>query len=492
LNIAFVSSEVVPFSKTGGLADVVGALPCALEKLGHRAVVFAPAYRQSRRCGVPIEPTDIRVLISVGAKQVAGRLLVSKLPNSNVPVYLVEQDGYYDRPELYGEGGHDYRDNCERFIFFCRAVMQSLSALGLPIDVLHCNDWQSGLIPAYLDIEHASVPFYRDIASLFTIHNMAYQGCFWHWDMLLTGLDWKYFNWHQMEFHGDLSLLKTGIVFADAITTVSPQYAQEIQLEPLGCGLQGVLRHRSDVLSGIINGVNYDTWDPRHDPLIPANYDVHNWATGKASCKAALQQELHLPVEPHHPLIGLVGRLADQKGWDLVAQVMQRWLSYRDVQWVILGTGDERYHKLLHQLSQEHPHRVAARLEFSDALAHRIEAGADMFVMPSRYEPCGLNQLYSLRYGTVPIVHHTGGLADTIVDATVENLAARTANGFSFTNYSTQYLEETLTRACHVYRDQEAVWRQLVETAMTQDWSWSHSAQQYTELYARIVAEKRS
>ncbi len=323
MNIAFVSSEAVPFAKTGGLADVVEALPRELERLGHHPVVFLPCYRHARRSGMPLESTDIDVSVVVGAKTVPGRLLRSRLPNSQVPVYLIEQDAYFDRPELYRENGHDYKDNCERFAFFCRAVMQSMSAIGIPIDVLHCNDWQTGLLPAYLQIEHAHVPFYRRIASLFTLHNMAYQGSFWHWDMLLTGLDWKYFNWHQMEFHGHLNLLKTGLVFADAINTVSPQYAQEIQHAPAGVRLGDCPASSQRCAERHLNGVNYDTWDPRHDQLIPANYDEHTWQQGKASCKAAIQQELGLPQQPRQPLIGLVGRLADQKGWDLVAEVMQ-------------------------------------------------------------------------------------------------------------------------------------------------------------------------
>jgi len=491
LNIAFVSSEVVPFAKTGGLADVVEALPRELEKLGHNPIVFVPAYRQARRCGMPLEPTDMEVSVVVGSKVVPGRVLRSHLPQSRVPVFLIEQDSYFDRPQLYRENGSDYKDNCERFAFFCRGVMQALGAIGMPIDLLHCNDWQTGLLPAYLRIERAHLPFYNRMATLLTLHNMGYQGRFWHWDMLLTGLDWKYFNWHQMEFHGELNLLKTGIVFADAINTVSPQYAREIQNEPWGHGLEPVLRHRSDVLSGIINGVNYDTWDPRHDPLIPATYDETSWVAGKAKCKAALQHELGLSVQADSPLVGLVGRLAEQKGWDLVGALMERLASSRDVQWAILGTGEEHYHELLHRLSRRHPDRVSARLEFSDALAHRIEAGADMFVMASRYEPCGLNQLYSLRYGTVPIVHRTGGLADTITDATPENLAASRANGFSFGNYGIADLEETLMRACHMYVHEPAQWAQLVETGMRQDWSWAHSARRYVDLYSQILARKQ-
>jgi starch synthase len=294
-----------------------------------------------------------------------------------------------------------------------------------------------------------------------------------------------------MEFHGHLNLLKTGIVFADAINTVSPRYAQEIQSEPLGCGLAGVLRYRQDVLSGIINGVNYQTWDPSRDPLIAATYQADSWKAGKSACKAALQRELGLPVEPYHPVIGLIGRLADQKGWDLVGEVMQRWVGHRDVQWAILGTGEDQYHRLLQRLSASHSNKVAVRLEFSDPWAHRIEAGSDMFVMASRYEQCGLNQLYSLRYGSVPVVHHTGGLADTITDATPQALADGTANGFSFSTYDVEHLEQTLNRACHVYGHEPDRWQQLVTTGMNQDWSWTHSARRYIELYEQLIAQKR-
>ncbi len=490
MNIVFASSEIVPFAKTGGLADVGGALPNELARLGHKPVVFLPAYRQAMQCGQPIEPTDISFSVPVGSKVVPGRLLRSHLPDGDVPVYLVEQNEYFGRDELYRVNGEDYRDNCERFAFFCRAVLQAIGALDLEVDILHANDWQTGLLPAYLRVEYGGVPGYQQIASLFTLHNLAYQGHFWHWDMLLTGLDWKYFNWHQMEFHGHLNLLKTGIVFADAVNTVSPQYALEIQHEPLGCGLEGVLRSRRDVLSGILNGVSYDVWNPAHDRALDTTFNAENWPDGKAKCKAALQQELGLPVEPRVPLIGLIGRLAGQKGWDLVADVMQKWVGHRDVQWAILGTGEAEYHKLLSKLSTDYPSRVAARLEFSDRMAHRIEAGADMFVMASQYEPCGLNQLYSLKYGAVPIVHHTGGLADTITDATPENLDAGKANGFSFLEYNTAALERTIERACDLYWSHPDLWSNLVTCGMNQDWSWSQSAQQYIELYSHIRAAK--
>lgn len=492
VNILIASSEVAPFSKTGGLADVCGSLPIALGKLGQRSMVITPAYRSLLKSGLVTRPLNVQLEIPIGGKVVRGGLLEGRLPGSDVPIFFVDQPDYFDRRELYRENGEDYRDNCERFVFFSRAVMEAIRELQWPVDVLHCNDWQTALIPALLRNEYGHARGYEDMVSLLTIHNMAYQGNFWHWDMLLTGLDWKYFNWRQMEFYGSLNLLKTGIVFSDAITTVSPQYAQEIQHPPAGCGLEGVLQQRRADLFGIINGVDYDVWNPAVDSHLPVRYDVGNWREGKAACRAALAAELGLPLNQHAPLIGLVGRLADQKGWDLVATVMRRWVQDSGVQWVILGTGEPVYHQLLHSLAKDHPQRVAVRLEFSDRLAHWIEAASDAFLMPSRFEPCGLNQLYSLRYGTVPIVRETGGLADTITDATEENLAAGQANGFSFSAYDAGALEDALRRACNTYAFRPEVWARIVENGMRQDWSWTHSAQQYVDIYHMLRTRKRA
>jgi len=486
VNILLTTSEAVPFAKTGGLADVCGALPIELSRLGHQATVIMPAYRKVQYCGQPIEPLGIEFIVPIGSKMVPGRLSRSRLPEGDVPVYLVEQDHYFDRDELYGADGKDYVDNCERFVFFCRAVMEAIRLLELDVDLIHANDWQTGLVPAYLKVEYRAVPRYERIATLFTIHNMSYQGQFWHWDMLLTGLDWKYFNWHQMEFHGKLNLLKTGLVFTDTISTVSPRYAQEIQNPPLGCGLEGVLQQRRDVLSGILNGVDYDEWDPAIDPHLEANYDAETVDEGKPVCKAALQEELGLPVEPKVPLIGLIGRLTEQKGFDLVADVIQNWVQKVDAQWAVLGTGQPKFHQLFETLAERFPRKVAARLEFSNPLAHRIEAGADIFLMPSRFEPCGLNQLYSLKYGTVPVVRATGGLADTITPAGSGPPQDRPPNGFSFHEYSPMALGETLRRACDAYAQPET-WKQLMATGMSQDWSWARSARQYVELYRTAV-----
>ena len=490
MNILLAGSEAVPFAKTGGLADVMASLPIELERLGHRPMVFLPAYSRAFECGQTIEPIDVRVSVPIGSKTVEGRLLKSVLPGSQVAVYLVQQDEYYRRDGLYGVNGSDFVDNCERFVFFCRAVLEAVRQMRLPVDVLHANDWQTGLMPAYLKAEVRGVPMYDRVASLFTIHNLSYQGVFWHWDMLLTGLDWKYFNWHQMEFYGKLNLMKTGLVFADAINTVSPRYAEEIQTAPIGCGLEGVLQQRREVLSGIVNGVDYRIWDPKTDPHLARNYDEQAFAEGKAACKAALQAELGLPQEHNLPLIGFIGRLVDQKGLDLIAGVLQDWLRTSDAQWVILGTGEAKYQQLLSTLAERFPQKLAVRMTFSDPLAHQIEAGADIFLMPSRFEPCGLNQLYSLKYGTVPVVRATGGLADTVTDTNDGTLKAGTATGFSFRAYEELALAETLRRAIDAWH-QPPLWSRIVSNGMRQDWSWRRSAQQYVELYESILRRTR-
>ena len=490
MNILLAASEAVPFAKTGGLADVCGALPIELSRLGHKPTLILPAYRATTYCGLTIEPLGIDFIVPIGSKMVTGHLLRSRLPDCDVPVYLVQQDQYFDRDELYRADGKDYIDNCERFVFFSRAVLETIRLLDLQVDLIHANDWQTGLVPAYLKTEYSGHPQYEQIASLLTIHNLAYQGTFWHWDMLLTGLDWKHFNWREMEYHGKLNLLKTGLVYADSINTVSPRYAQEIQSSPLGCGLEGVLQHRSAELSGILNGIDVNQWNPATDPHLAANYDVETVAQGKPVCKAALQEEVGLPVVADVPLIGLITRLADQKGLDLVADVIQRWVQEDDAQWVILGTGEPKYHELFGNLAERFPQKVAVRLEFSDPLAHRIEAGSDIFLMPSRYEPCGLNQFYSLRYGTVPAVRATGGLADTITAAGDDPAEDPSANGFRFQEYSPMALGEMLTRACDAYRRPE-VWTQLITTGMSQDWSWARSARQYVELYETTIKRLR-
>ena len=491
MKVVLASSEVVPFAKTGGLADVAGALPRELEKLGHDVAVFMPAYRCIGSSAQVIEPTQIEFVIPVGKQVESGRLLKSNLPNSQVAVYFVDHPEYFDRASLYGADGSDYEDNCERFTFFSRAVMESIRILELDPDIVHCNDWQTGLIPALLQCEYREHPSFQKVVSLITIHNLAYQGAFGHEKMAVTGLDAKYFNWRQMEFYGRLNLLKTGIVFADSISTVSPTYAEEITSPDQGCGLQGVLQSRADRLTGILNGIELSEWNPESDQHIAATFgsefDLGVGNPGKAKCKHALQVEARLDPNPDVPLIGIVGRLATQKGWSLILPVLREYLDSVDAQWVILGTGEPDYHHVLSSLHRSYPHKLGLALGFSNEYAHRIEAGADIFVMPSRYEPCGLNQMYSMAYGTVPIVRRTGGLADTVVNATHETIDNQTANGFSFDEFTAVALQATLAKALRVYNDHRPIWNQLAQTGMRRDWSWGSSAKEYVQLYRQTA-----
>ena len=483
------SSEVVPFAKTGGLADVCGALPIELEKLGHQIDVFMPHYRCVAADKFQIESAKCDLEIPIGKHVEDGSLSVTQLPGSNVKLWLVGHNDYFDREGLYGENGQDYQDNCERFTFFCRGVMESIRLLDLRPDLVHVNDWQTCLIPALLKLEYHNNPLYEKIKSLITVHNLAYQGSFPPEQMTVTGLDWKHFNWEEMEFFGQLNLLKTGLVFSDAINTVSPTYAQEIQTPQQGCALESILQHRSDVLSGIINGIDDQQWNPAVDELIAQKFDRDSWPAGKAACKSALQREFRLRDVPDAPMIGIVGRLATQKGWSLILPVMRRWLEDESnrAQWAILGTGDPDYHTVLSSLQQQFPNRLALTLGFSNELAHKIEAASDMFVMPSEYEPCGLNQMYSMAYGTVPVVRKTGGLADTVIDASLETLGNGTANGFSFSDFSVEALDQALHRAARMYREDKDNWRGLVNRGMGHDWSWRASAKAYESLYESLI-----
>ncbi len=353
------------------------------------------------------------------------------------------------------------------------------------VDIVHCNDWQTGLVPAYMKYRLDQHAWMEHARSVMTVHNLAYQGHFWQHDLPLTGLGWEHFNAEGLEFYGSLNFLKTGILLADMVTTVSPTYAKEITSTWHGCGLDGVLRSKGDRLVGITNGIDTAQWNPAIDGLIPTQYDVTNWQQGKAANKLKLQQRFGLTQDAQLPLIGLVGRLADQKGWDLVIDVLRWHLEQnRPVQWAILGTGEVRYHDALAHLAAQYPDRLGLELGFSNQLAHWIEAAADIFVMPSRYEPCGLNQLYSLRYGTVPVVMATGGLVDTVTDATEENLAAKTATGFHINQFDPFSLDHVIGRALAMRYHQPTLWRQLVETGMQGDWSWGVSAQQYERVYA--------
>lgn len=485
MNILIAASEAAPLAKTGGLADVCGALPKALKRLGHNPTLIMPAYRSTRK--FPIESTGLTVSVWINGVEYRGLILKCDVPQIGVPVYLIEHNGFFDRDGLYNHENEDYGDNCERFVFFCRAVMEAIRLLKLDVDILHVNDWQTGLLPAILHLQYRGVaPGYENIASLMTIHNIAYQGEFPPERMALTGLHWKYFNWLQMECFDRLNLLKTGIVFADGITTVSPNYVNEITQSPGGNGLEGVLRSRWNSLWGIVNGIDTDEWNPETDPLLPYNYNVESVFQQKPLCKVALQRQLHLPERMDVPLVGLVGRLSEQKGFDIAIELIHRKGHWEDIQWVLLGSGDKQMEAELHQLAAKYPQRVAVAVCYSNELAHQIIGASDMFLMPSRFEPCGLTQLYSLRYGTVPIVHATGGLVDTVVDMTDETLADGTATGIHFQFPDVDGATWAIDQAVGKYRHNRQAWEQMVRTGMTIDVSWEKSAQRYVEVYERI------
>ncbi|KPJ53125.1 MAG: glycogen synthase [Planctomycetes bacterium DG_58] len=483
MNVMIVSPEAVPFAKTGGLADVAGALPKYLTKLGVNACLVMPLYQKVTQAGLKLVKLKPTIKVPIGEKVYEGCIWEGRLPDSEAPVYFLDQRDFYNRPELYGTKGKDYTDNCQRFVFFCRGTLELIRALELKIDVLHANDWQSGLIPVYIKTLYADGPDgIGEIATLFTVHNLAYQGLFWHWDMPLTGLSWDLFNWTQLEFYGKLSFMKGALTFADALSTVSKQYAKEIQTEEHGCGLEGVLTQRREALFGVVNGVDYNIWNPEVDELIPATYSTND-LTGKRTCKSALQMAQGLPVRENIPLIGLISRLVDQKGFDILEDCFDDLMGF-DVQMVLLGTGETRYHELFEKLSRKYESKFAANLTFDNTLAHRIEAASDMYLMPSEYEPCGLNQIYSLKYGSVPIVRETGGLKDTIVNVTDATLEDNTATGFSFRVHKSAALLEAVKRALAFY-SQKNGWSKLVVNCMKQDWSWERAAQEYIQIYSK-------
>jgi starch synthase len=493
LRVLLVASEVVGFAKTGGLADVAGSLPVALARRGLAASVVLPLYRSTRKSQV--SPTGLTASVPVGNQQVPATLWKAELPGG-VNAYLIENDQYFGRDDAsQGRGIYqytlpdgskrDYEDNCERFVFFNRAVAEFLPHLGGWPDIVHVNDWQTGLLPVYLrELYALREPRYGKIGTMMTIHNIAFQGVYWHHDLPLTGLPWSLFRYDKLEYYGAMSFLKAGIVYSDFITTVSPTYAREIQTPDYGRGMQGTLFPRRDRIFGIVNGVDYDHWDPRVDTRIAANYGPDN-LSGKAACKQALRREMGLH-EGDAMLFGVVARLTEQKGIDLIVGIAAGILE-RGMQLAILGDGDPQYHRALEQLQQRFPDRLGLRLGFDEGLAHRIEAGADAFLMPSAFEPSGLNQLYSLRYGTPPIVRRTGGLADTVTDTNEQTLNDGTATGFSFTRYAVEELAATVERAERLWRNSPEVWRRVMLTGMRQDWGWDRSAGDYEKLYRRMV-----
>ena len=477
--ILFASSEAYPLIKTGGLGDVTGSLPISLKTLQQDIRLVLPAYQEILRQKGKIK-TIARIKLPLGQVKILERLL----PGTRLKVWLVDCPPCFDRPGNPYQGPNDlpWPDNAERFTLFCQAITSlALDQAGLDWqpDLVHCNDWQTGLVPALLS-RHKTRP-----ATLFTVHNLAYQGLFPATVFSALNLPDSFWSPDSLEYFGQLSFIKGGLVFADHINTVSPSYAREIQTPKFGCGLDGLLRYRKEKLSGILNGID-KTWDPSHDPALVSPYSLHN-LKAKQKNKKALQQELNLPLSDNTPLLGFIGRLVEQKGIDLLLEILPEIVSL-PAQTVFLGSGENRYEQELQQLAQRHPKQIAVKTGFDEALAHRIEAGADMFMMPSRFEPCGLNQMYSLCYGTIPIVHRVGGLADTVVDAIPTNLQDGTATGVVFNKADSAVLLEAIKRSALLYQQQN-YWLPLQQRGMTQDFSWKSSAKLYLKLYELTISQ---
>lgn len=460
MKILFVSSEVVPFAKTGGLADVAGSLPLALEKLGLEVKICMPRYK----------------MIKLSAdKTVIGRA---------IDVLFVENEKLFGRDQLYGDRFGDYPDNLERFAYFSKGVLETAKRINYRPDIIHCNDWQSSLIPVYLKTLYKNDEFFKNTRTVLTIHNLAYQGLFDRSQFPKTGLGWELFSMNGLEFYDKVNILKGGIEFSDYITTVSPTYSKEIQTKEFGCGLEGVLRARSDNLCGILNGIDYDIWNPDTDKFISKTYNAAT-VENKSANKENLQKESNLKADKNAPLIGVISRLADQKGFDLIAAIMEDMIKLR-TQFIVLGTGDDKYHVLLEKMAKLYPKQTSINLKFDAVLAQKIYAGCDLFLMPSRYEPCGLGQIICLRYGTIPVVRSTGGLKDTIQEFDGET---KRGNGFTFSEYSAPELFRAVKKALKVYKDKE-LWRALVKKAMGYDFSWDHSAKEYRDLYKKVLTKK--
>lgn len=495
LKILLASVEVIPFAKTGGLGEVCGSLPQALARRGHDVAVVMPLFQSCRRAKAPLEPTPDTVEAAMPFGKQWGRVWKSKLPGSDVPVYMIEHNRFFDRDypphTIYQHKGtdghhHDYGDTLERFAFFSRAALNLCQTLGWWPDVVHANDWHTALMPVYLKTLYAHDSRYGRMRSLFTIHNQAYQGVFSKNDLWKTGLGWELFKYQLLEFRDAVNLLKGGIVFADAVNAVSRRYAEEIQTYEGGFGLADVVWAHRRKVTGIMNGVDYDVWNPTVDQHLPMRYRPEDVSWGKAACKAFLQQRAGLPQRPDVPLIGMVTRLVDQKGVELLEGAGWDLLNH-DVQLVVLGTGEPRYEKFLQLLARTFPHKVGVALEFNEALAHQIVAGADMYLMPSQYEPSGLNQLYSLKYGTVPVVRATGGLADSVTDVSEGSLMNGSATGFLFSEYHPGAMLWALRRAMSCFREAPDVWHQLQQNGMRQDWSWDRGAGEYEKLYLKML-----
>ena len=478
MKIAMIASEVSPLAKSGGLADVIGTLSVALERLGHEPCVLMPAYRPVLQSTFPVRETGITLSVPVAGQQIQSTILETTI-GKGVSVYLTRADQYFDREFLYGAPTGDYPDNAERFVFFSRAALELLRLK--PVEIVHCHDWQAALATVFLKTQPVHYAETAGAKTVFTIHNLGFQGIFAPAAWSLLNLDASYFTPPFLEFYGNVSFLKGALLLADKITTVSPSYAQEILGAEQGFGLEGVLQQRAADLVGILNGVDYYHWNPWTDPFLTHHYGEHSLNV-KRDCKKALQRVVGLPDKIDTPLLAMISRLTFQKGFELVEDVFDQ-LMERDVQVVLLGTGESRFEQFFRNAAERYPERVAVEISFNEALAHQIEAGADLFLMPSQYEPCGLNQMYSLKYGTIPIVRAVGGLKDTVEDYDVES---QTGTGFVFAPYTSAAMLDAIDRGLTAYRDNQA-WTALKRRAMAKDFSWERSARLYSNLYQQLL-----
>lgn len=480
--VALVVSEAVPFAKTGGLADVAGALPKALAKVGAEPTLIMPYYKEVARGGFG-EKRVGRIKVPVGANKIATNVYATNIPHTDIRAYFLSYDPYFYRDGLYQEKGIDYPDNAERFTLLSRGALELILAEDLRPSCINVHDWQTGLVPVYVKDEYAEE--LAGVGTVFTIHNTGYQGNFDKKYFPITNVSWDRFEMNDMEFFGQFSFLKAGIVHADLISTVSERYSEEIQTPEFGFVMDGVLRQRRADLHGVLNGIDYAIWNPKKDPHIPANYRADN-LKGKSACKQALEKENGFPAGNKTALVGIVSRLADQKGFDILVDGIDSILQLPCC-YVLLGTGDRKYHRLFEEVAKRHPKKFSAHLTFDDAMAHRIYAGSDMILMPSRYEPCGLGQMIAMAYGTVPVVRETGGLADTVRDAD-EN--KREGVGFAFERYTARAMVEALERALEAYSKPRR-WRNILRRGMAKDFSWERSAREYLKLY-RLAKKKRA
>ncbi|MCH9740626.1 MAG: glycogen synthase GlgA [Epsilonproteobacteria bacterium] len=488
LNILIAASEVVPFAKSGGLADVVGALPKALKDLGHDVRVVMPRYY-----GIDIETYGLKLLegelgVPMGSMgEVWSAVYEGVIPNSDVPIYFIEHHGFFGRKGLYDEDGQGYGDNDNRFIFLSKAVMQLAKKLHFKPDVIHANDWHTAPIPILLNSTYANDPDFKNTGTLLSIHNLQHQGKFHKGAMDVLGVGWEHFNMHELEEFGGVNLLKGGIVHADAINAVSKKYAQEIRTSEFGWGLEWTINNHAHKLYGILNGVDYEEWSPAIDPFISKTYDTGKLA-GKQVCKKELQEAFNLPIRKDVPLIGLVGRLAEQKGITLLAAAIWN-LMEMDIQIVLLGTGEKWAEHFFADVATKYPEKFGCYIGYKNDLAHQIEAGSDMFLMPSLFEPCGLNQIYSLRYGTVPIVRATGGLDDTIENYDKES---NSGTGFKFYDATPEALTGTVKWAVDIWNSEKNEFVKIRRRAMKQRFDWAEAAQGYEDVYRHIVAGRLS